>query len=73
MKAPKPRDYGLNSDHAPFPAHSMITFGVDPDQPFTQDELHAALTRIVEREALGERQRAYRRALDEYHYNNGGR
>lgn len=73
MKRPKPRDFGLNSDHPPVPSHYVKSLSADPAQPFTQEELDAALTRIVEREALVARQARYAAALAQFDYNNGGR
>jgi len=72
MKRPKPRDYGLDSDHAPLSYISMST-PADPAQPYTQDELTSALNRLILAEALAARQSAYSRALAEWEYNNGGR
>lgn len=73
MKRPKPRDYGLDSDHPILSTARGVNLPMDPAQPYTQEELYAALDRLLFREALAVRQARYAKAVDEFNYNNGGR
>jgi hypothetical protein len=72
MKLPKPRDFGLDSDHAPAYGEEF-NIPMDPTQPFTQQELHQALDAVVFREALRHRQEQYRHALAEIAYGRASR
>jgi hypothetical protein len=67
-KGPKPRDFGLDSDH---PTSLASYLSIDPAQPFSQDELSQALQEIIEQRALDNRRNAFARAQQEYRYNNG--
>lgn len=66
MKRPKPRDYGLDSDH---PTSDTRPLGVDPDQPLTEEELFKAYAQIIQERALDNRKAVYRRAVDEWDWN----
>lgn len=73
MKRPKPRDYGLDSDHPTLNGVSAYNLPADPAQPFTQEELDAALDTLVRAQAVTVRQARYAEAVEEFNWNNGGR
>lgn len=73
MKRPTPRQYGLDSDYAPMTPSGAFGIGVDPVQPFTEQERLEALETLIISAALNHRQKQYANALADYEYNNGGR
>ena len=70
MKKPKPRDYGLDSDHFTVYAGNL---DADPAQPFTQEELNEALDALLFERALKTRQAKYAAAVSEDEYRNSWR
>lgn len=72
MKRPQPKSFGLKGQ-APLEEAGAFSLDIDPEQPFTQQELHEALDALVFAYARIHRQRQYAKALGEWNYNNGGR
>ena len=69
-KGPKPRDYGLDSDHS---LSTAAFTGMDPDTPFTDAELGDALLEMVHERALQNRRREYNNAVAEHHWGKSNR
>lgn len=72
-KAPKPRDFGLNSDHAPFTPADAGRIPPDPAQPFTDEEMRAALMVAAQHFAEVARQANYRKAWEKWYWESGNR